>query len=422
MFQLTYPRVFLPKQKEVLEAVHKYPNVLYSGAFGAGKTLLLANVIIRECLTYPNSLWLVGSQTVPQLRDTVVKTFLEEVDLYQSRLAKAEVGLNLCKKWKPSTMTYQFYNKSEILFRSCDKPSKFKSINLDGAAIDEPVDIDEDVFLMIQGRLRAKHTKHRFVVMAGNPAGKTNWVYRKFFESGDRDYKVIHTTTYDNSFLPDGYIRNMEQSYDADYARRYLQGEWGSFEGQVYKDFSYDKHVGNFRSEQCKYYVGGFDDGYRNPACFLVVGVGADNEIYVMKEFYRTGLTSRELADEVAIANAKYHFSKVFCDPSGQNAIAEMRNLKVRAADANNDIDSGIAKLKSMFRNDLIFIDKSCVNLIKELESYRYEKDKYAKNLTEKPIAKDNHAVDALRYSVSEFNPYRKKTLMKVGNWRRRDL
>ena len=235
--QLGYPREFLPRQKEVLDAVHKYRNVLYSGAFGAGKTLLLANVIIRECMTYPRSFWLVGSQTVPQLRDTVVRTFLEEMELYQQRLNDADVKLLLCKKWKASTMSYKFFNDAEIVFRSCDDPTKFKSLNLDGAALDEPVDIDESVFLMLQGRLRARHTKHRFIVMAGNPSGKTNWVYQKFFESGDKDYKVVHTTTYDNSFLPDGYITNMENSYDADYARRYLQGEWGSFEGKYIKTF-----------------------------------------------------------------------------------------------------------------------------------------------------------------------------------------
>jgi len=317
-------------------------------------------------------------------------------------------------------MTYTFFNDAEVIFRSCDDPTKFKSLNLDGAALDEPVDIDEEVFLMLQGRLRARHTKHRFIVMAGNPSGKTNWVYQKFFESGDKDYKVIHTTTYDNTFLPDGYISNMENSYDSDYARRYLQGEWGSFEGQVYKDFSYDKHVGNYRNAGVKYHIAGFDDGYRNPACLLAVGVGPDNEIYVKKEFYATGLTSRELANEALITNNKFKFNKIYCDPSGQNAIAEMRNVKIRAVDADNDIDNGVAKLKSMFRNDLIFIDESCKNLIKELESYRYEKDRFTKNLTEKPIAKDNHAVDALRYAVSDFNPYKKPRLLRTGSWGKR--
>ena len=137
------------------------------------------------------------------------------------------------------------------------------------------------------------------------------------------------------------------------------------------------------------------------------------------KEFYKSGLTSRELANETLVASGKYHFNKIYCDPSGQNAIAEMRNVKLRSMDADNDIDNGVAKLKSMFRNDLIFIDKGCKNLIKELESYRYEKDRFTKNLTERPIAKDNHAVDALRYAVTDFNPYKKPRLLRAGIWRK---
>lgn len=414
-----YPRKFLPVQRGVLNAVHKYKNVLYSGAFGAGKTFLLAHVIICECLTYPRSLWLVGSQTIPQLRDTVLRTFLEEMDLYQEQIQKSGVDLNLCKKWKPSTMTYTFFNDAEIIFRSCDDPSKFKSLNLDGAALDEPVDIDEQVFLMLQGRLRARHTKHRFIVMAGNPSGKTNWVYQKFFESNDPNYKVFQTTTYDNTFLPSDYIKNMEESYDEDYTKRYLKGEWGSFEGQIYKDFSYNKHVGNFRNKKVKYHVAGFDVGYRNPSCVLAVGIGSDNEIYIKKEFYKDKMTHVELANEVSMMDSKFNFHRIYVDPSALDAIETMKTKRLRVYLGNNDLDGGISKLKSMFRNDLIFIDSSCKNLIKEIESYRYGKDRFSKNLTEQPIKKNDHAVDALRYAVTEFNPFKKATFLSGGSWRR---
>ena len=47
-----------------------------------------------------------------------------------------------------------------------------------------------------------------------------------------------------------------------------------------------------------------------------------------------------------------------------------------------------------------MFIDKNCVNLIRELESYRYEKDVYGRNYSERPLKKDDHAVDALRYAL----------------------
>jgi len=415
---MQYPRKFLPKQKQVLDATHKHKFILYSGAYGAGKTLLLANVVIRECLNHPGSLWFVGSQTVPQLRDTVVRTFLEEMDLYQDMLQKEGYGINLQKQWRPSIMTYDMFNGSRILFRSCDEPSKFKSLNLDGAAIDEPVDISEEIFLMLQGRLRGHHTKHRFIIMAGNPSGFTNWVYRKFFEDKNPDCFVVHTTTYDNSFLPPDYIPSMEKSFDLDYANRYLRGEWGEFEGLIYKDFNREFHVGNYRDGEYKYFIGGVDYGYRNPACLLTMGIDAENRIYVVDELYEKNRTSKELAEMMNEANMVFPMRKVYVDPSAQDMIAQLKDKHMRVVDANNDIEQGIAKLKSFFKNNIVFIDFGCKNLIKELQSYRYEKDHVTKNATERPIKKDDHACDALRYGVSEHNPFRKPLLCFGGRLR----
>ena len=93
--QIPYPREFLPKQKEVLDALNKHKKryLLYSGAFGAGKTLFTSHVIIQECIKYPKSLWCYIGQTIPNLRDTVVRTFREEIDLYQDCINKARKQL-----------------------------------------------------------------------------------------------------------------------------------------------------------------------------------------------------------------------------------------------------------------------------------------------------------------------------------------
>lgn len=417
VIDLPYPRDFLPKQWEVLDAVEKYRYILYSGAYGAGKTLLLSHIIIQQCINYPRSLWFAGSQTVPMLRDTFVRTFLEELEMYQEKLRENKIHLFLEKSWKPSIMSFTFFNDSEVLFRSCDEPTKFKSLNLDGFAIDEPVDISEEVFKMLQGRLRASHTKHHMGVMAGNPSGFTNWVYRRFFEEKTDEYFVVHTTTYDNTYLQDDYIKSMESSYDDDYIKRYLKGEWGSFEGLVYKDFSYKKHVGDYRDTSVKYYIGGYDDGYRNPACLITLGIDADNKIYVVDEFYKNEKTSPEIAKSIDNLNKRFPYRRIYADPSAVQAIEAMKNVKLPVVDGNNKLEPGVAKLKGLFKHDWIFIDKNCKNLLKELESYRYEKDKFTRNFSEKPIAKDDHACDALRYGITEFNPYKTPTIMGAGHF-----
>ena len=47
------PRVFLPPQLDVLKAIYENKGILYSGAFRAGKTLLLIHAAIKVCLENP---------------------------------------------------------------------------------------------------------------------------------------------------------------------------------------------------------------------------------------------------------------------------------------------------------------------------------------------------------------------------------
>jgi phage terminase large subunit len=80
-------------------------------------------------------------------------------------------------------------------------------------------------------------------------------------------------------------------------------------------------------------------------------------------------------------------------------------------------VEKGISKIKAMFNNDMIYIDPSCENTIREVEGYHYGKDGFNKNLTEKPVKKDDHAPDALRYALTDFNPFKQKRNLGSGSF-----
>lgn len=415
------PRKLLPKQEQTLQATKTHRFILYSGAFGAGKTLLLSNAIIRHAWDAPNALYLVGCQTYPMLRDTVLRTFMEEIRIYQDAIDKEKQGISLIKDWNKTSNVLTMFNDAQIIFRSCEDPSKFKSLNLDGFGLDEPVDIDEQIFLMLQGRLRGTNTKHHMGILTGNPGGFDSWVYKYFFEKQNPDYISIQTNTYDNTFLPEHYIRSMEESFDPDYARRYIAGVWGSFEGLIYKDFNKEQHVGDYRGSLAyKNHIAGYDDGYRNPACMLIGGFDSDNKLFILHEYYKSDRTTDEISQDIKPLYERYDIRKIFCDPSGLNAIETFKRKGMRAQDADNTKKgegSGISKLKSLFKQNMIFIDKSCIHLLKQLQSYRYDKDKASGNYTEEPVKKDDHAVDALRYLVSEYDPNHRFVMPISRDW-----
>ena len=395
-------RTFLPKQRLILETTKRFP--FYSGAFGAGKTLLGCHKTIKECLENPHSVWLCASQTYPQLRDTVLATFMQEVNLLQRLFDDVNTNINLIKDFNKTELKLVFFNGSVVLFRSCEDYSKFKSLNLDGFFVDEPADISQEVFNMLQGRLRGRHTKHHFGILAGNPSNRSSWLYELFFlHPPSNDYFVVQTSSYDNIFLPEGYIKSLEESYDEDWTRRFLKGEWFNFEGLIYPEFNHFVHVKDFSETRFCYteYFAGFDFGYRNPFCLLVIARDSDDNLIVLEELYRKELTNSEIASEAQEVLRKYadNFHVIWCDPSSPAMIEEFCKY-VSCGAANNDVMSGIGKVKSLLKQNRLFVDSGCVNLIRELEGYRYEKNEKDGEFCERPLKRDDHAVDALRYAI----------------------
>lgn len=429
LVELEFPRTFLEKQLEVMEAVKKFKCVLYSGAFRAGKTLLLAHIAITICIENPGVVGMLGSLTTPQLTDVVFAVFLQELARYQAVLDKAGVPITLAKiKRTKGDMKVEFWNGSLVMFKPCDDELKLRGLTLDFFGLDEPIDIDESIFLQLLGRISGTgnlKTCKPFGVLTTNPGSQGHWIYKYFFERQNPEFKCIETTTYENKLLPDydNYIRRLEENYDDDWVRRYLDGKWGAFSGQIYKGFNPARDVGAYeayrpgkeRSEEVRYYVAGVDWGIRNPSCILALAVLTNKTIVVVEEYYVSGKTSVDIAKKISAFHKHYKFKQVYCDPSAKDLIAQTSDLGVPIDKANNDVAGGIGKIKSLFKKQALKIDKTCYNLIRELQIYRYAKDRMNKNLTEDPVKQDDHAPDALRYALTGFRAFVGKLSMAWG-------
>ena len=87
----------------------------------------------------------------------------------------------------------------------------------------------------------------------------------------------------------------------------------------------------------------------------------------------------------------------VTCDNDPLN-IHELNNFGIRAIPARKGPDSVEFGLKWLQRMR-IFVDPSCTELIFELQKYKYKEDKDG-NILPQPVDRDNHWIDALRYSL----------------------
>jgi PBSX family phage terminase large subunit len=443
---LKRPRVFLPKQKKVFDLVfkenmgknNKLTNnyVLYSGAFGAGKTILLAHVGIKAALDYPNSVGFVGSLSYPQMRDVVFRTFIQEIDLYQKKLDDNNIPIKLAEVTTSiGKMNINFYNGSEIWFRSCDNERNLAGKSIDWFGLDEPVDMKQGVMTQLIGRLRGTAMPFHFGMLATNPESETHWIYDYFYIEKKDGYFAVDTNTRDNILLPnqEQYIKDMENTYSVDWVRRYVDGKWGAFSGQIYKEFNKELHVKDFdfeksfgnRKDLIDKFICGVDWGVRDATCILPALLTKNNVVYILEEYYETGKTSYEVAQKLLEFHKKYNFTKIYIDPSAVDLRNQACELNTPSgyfengewkSYADNTVNTGIAKLQSAFKNNKIVIHSSCINLIKYLLAYRYKGD------GETPLKENDHAPDTVRYLVSDYNPILDDIMFGCGHWFRKRM
>ena len=143
----------------------------------------------------------------------------------------------------------------------------------------------------------------------------------------------------------------------------------------------------------------GLDFGVNDPNALICVDVEmGQKKIYIYDEYYQGNITLDTLSEEVS---RRVGDSFVTCDTAGKQNILELNNRGIWALPATKGPDSirhGIMWLQGF---DII-IHKNCVNTINEISSYVWDKNKMDQ-LLDKPVDRDNHLMDALRYACENL-------------------
>lgn len=417
----------LPKQKDFISAVQKY--VAYVGGFGSGKTVAgcLAMILIGQAI--PNSLILVSRLNYPALKDTTRRTFLELFP--EDWLAP--------KGWKETENRLIARNGTEYLFRHLDmadthQKAHIRSLNLTAWLVDEASEIPEDVFLTLAGRLRRKNAKAHFGRLVGNPAGQ-DWLFKRFFDprrspAWMKAHHGITAPTTENIHLPADYVEDKLAIYPPDWVERYIYGSFADFSDLIYKDFDYRIHVLEPGLDKREFFEGGtepppnwptivgIDIGGVDPWSFLFIKVAPNGMLFVMDEIYQSGILIKDLAERYYGIMEGHAFDGMAYDYENQQAAYELGYYDINGTNAIKDVKPGIFKVGQYLHPDSrlvnpftgkspsprLFIAARCTNLIRELSTYKWAKDRYGVP-TGDPVDRDNHSPDALRYAIHTFRP-----------------
>lgn len=379
---------------------------IYYGGSSSGKSFFLCQRIILDLLEGKRN-YLVIRNVMATIR---LSTFNELTKAILSMNVQNYFNINMSNL----TITCKLNNK-QIMFYGCDQIEKVKSITpkegvLTDIFIEEATEVDYNSYKQLRKRLRGRSDVPKRVTMAFNPILKTHWIYEEFFANVWRDDEtkyedekmlIIKTTYKDNTFLEEDDIRELEDESDPYFYDVYSCGNWGVLGNVVFKNWEVRDCSEIKKIADKRYY--GLDFGFSNDATAWVEVYydSSKKELYILDEIYMTHLTNDELA-RMLIEDKQVGKSTIICDSANPDRIYELCRkglVCVPAVKGKGSIEYGIDWLL----RQKIIIDVSCQNTKNEFQSYKWREDKFGNALRE-PVDKDNHAIDSIRYSVSDLS------------------
>ena len=424
---------------------------------GSGKSVCAMAEIIDHILNTPNGCVLITAPNMRQLEKTAMKEFF------------TQMPDELITDFNKSKSIATIYNGCEVLFFPSDDDQKIRSLNLSAFLIEEASGIKYQIFIELQNRLRNKAAidyeldqngnlkvdkegkpiilHNRLIgIVCSNP--DVNWIRSNFLLESEEiigtdtsKYYVEHPNKYfsthvmashKNKYLPADFIERNSVNKPDWWVQRYLFGSFDYSDGMVYPDFI--THVVDpFEIPNTWKRLSATDFGIRDPTVQLMGAIDPYTGIvYIYNEYYEVGRPVNQNAEEMnkrlkKVPTGMFLYQPV-ADPSGQNrGHSDLKSIFDHYAEygiyfqaGNNKIESGIAKVFTYFKMGKIKIMSHCLNTIREGVSYKYKTPDLIsdKNLGEKPIDKDNHAMDCLRYMIQLLpDDPDKLQLVAYGKW-----
>lgn len=369
-------------------------SILYGGA-GAGKSYTLAQHILLDIIAkQQNKRILVSRKYNPSLK-------LSAIQLFKELLSQIPIPYEEHK----ADQVFEFPNNNQIIFRGVDDPEKIKSMEFNYIWLEEATEYTVEDFQQLKLRLRRATTTKNKMYLTFNPIGKHSWIYKTFFIQKPDDVEILHVNYKDNPFIDEEYKKTLEDLINQDerYYKIYALGEFTELDNVVYTNWEVIKpHELPKEFDEVMY---GLDFGFNNPSACIKVGV-RDKIIYVIKEFYKTGLTNTDLIEHLKTF-VDDRTAPIYADAAEPARIQEIKRAGFNVRPAKKDVKLGI----DFVRRFKIKIVNECVHTIEEIENYAWKKKD--DEVLEEPVKYMDHTMDALRYAVYTHMGARREYIIK---------
>ena len=389
------------------------PVRILCGGYGSGKSHSACFEILRHLLDNPMFVGkkaLVVGLTASHCREQLIPEF-KKILTYERKPGQNAgyvEGKDYIITYSP-TLKITLPRGSEIIFKSLEAGSNLAGFNVAIAFADEIDKVQLDTWNEVQNRVR--DTAGGFTIGTCNPSNKSHWLYERYFQFFDEHGVppdgtwLEYLTMYDNPA-----IKHKWADYEKQYGysnlerERALMGRFVSMQGCVYNGFDRERHT----KERDQINIGtewevnaGVDFGFKDPTACLWVARTPENKFVVFREHYEAEKTISYHAGIIKSGtNGQIKKpAKIYSDHYSETVQTYREHgVDLTLADkGKGSIYQGISLIAQLLADDRLLITRNCTSLIREFETYQYNPR------TNEPLDKNNHALDALRYVLTEM-------------------
>lgn len=313
---------------------------------------------------------------------------------------------------------------SRIIFRGMNdekQREKVKSITTKNGKLvwiwlEEATEFEESDIDILDDRLRGNLKEinpHLYYQMtfSFNPVSASHWIKSKFFDVKDDDYFTHHSTYLENRFIDEAYHKRMmrRKERDPEGYKVYGLGEWGELGGLILTNIVIEEFETS--PEYFDNMTLGQDFGFNHANAILTLGF-KDGDVYICNELC---VHEKDTSEIIELAEGKFNKDlKMWCDSAEPDRIQMWKKAGYYNAEgvkktpfAEQKAMAGVTK-KTYINSQIdwlkqrtIHIHPSCTYTIKELQQWKWKKDKETNQYIDEPVDVFDDAIAALRYGCT---------------------
>ena len=368
---------------------------------------------LTACMFIPDTRWWIVGPTYAlsekEFRVVYDDIFRKLGKSYGSLISRCRKSYNV----KQGDMRIEMPWNTILEAKSAEKKDGLVGEGLDGICFSEAALHSADTWNMyLQPALT---DKDGWAIFPSTPRGY-NWYYGLWRLGQTLDgYESWRFPSWENPYVfpggrDDPKLKEIENVVSEYHFLQEYAAEFTAFEGKIYNEFDPRIHVRNIEYNPLWRNYWAFDYGFSAPTVCLDIMVDPADNVYVWREYQVRHKTTYEHGVHLKSRGGPpgFHVDGKMGDPRGADENATLA-LHLGGITANPvPWIQGIEAIKRWLKittdgKPKLFIDKSCTELIRQMEQLRTPSEKEDKNVKEGQHDYDDHGPDALRYFFNEF-------------------